>query len=80
MNQVSKGSSGNYAETVGGSPELEILFRNTTNEEIKITGTGLSPTSISIDGIQPNEPVFENIDWRIKSIVVAAKNNQANEE
>ncbi len=80
LNQISKGSSGNYAETVGGSPELEILFRNTTNEEIKITGTGLSPTSISIDGIQPNEPVFENIDWRIKSIVVAAKNNQANEE
>ena len=80
LEQVSKGTSGTFSETVGGSPELEILFSKSANEQIKITGTGLSPTSLSIDGIQPNEPVFENIDWRIKSLTIACKNNQAAEE
>jgi len=78
LEQVKAGtSSGTYSETVGGSPELEILFLKETGEEIKITGTGLAPTDLSWDGIRPNEPVFENINWRIKSIVVAAKNNKS---
>ena len=55
-------------------------FRKNANEEIKITGTGLSPTSLSIEGIAPNEPVFENIDWRVKSVTVACKNSQTAEE
>lgn len=80
LEQISKGTSGTFSETVGGSPELEILFRKNTNEEIKITGTGLAPTSYSVEGIAPNEPVFENIDWRVKSVTIEAKNNQTAEE
>ena len=80
LEQIEKGTSGTFSETVGGSPELEILFRKNANEEIKITGTGLSPTSLSIEGIAPNEPVFENIDWRVKSVTVACKNSQTAEE
>ena len=80
LEQVSKGTSGTFSETVGGSPELEILFQKSASEYIKLTGVGLSPSSLSIDGIQPNEPVFENIDWRIKSLTVECKNNQAAEE
>jgi hypothetical protein len=80
LEQIEKGTSGTFSETVGGSPELEILFRKNANEEIKITGTGLSPTSLSIEGIAPNEPVFENIDWRVKSVTVACKNSQSAEE
>ena len=80
LNQISKGSSGNFAETVGGSPELELTFRNTSTSptsEIKITGTGLAPTDIAISGIAPVEPIFEEINWRIKSATVVAKNTQA---
>jgi hypothetical protein len=80
LEQAMKGTSGTFSETVGGSPELEILFRKNANEEIKITGTGLSPTSLSVEGIAPNEPVFENIDWRVKSVTVACKNSQTAEE
>lgn len=80
LDQVSKGTAGTFSETVGGSPELEILFQKNANEEIKITGTGLAPSSHSLEGIAPNEPVFENIDWRVKSLTVAAKNNQSAEE
>jgi|14_taG_2_1085336.scaffolds.fasta_scaffold22821_2 hypothetical protein len=80
LEQALKGTSGTFSETVGGSPELEILFRKNANEEIKITGTGLSPTSLSVEGIAPNEPVFENIDWRVKSVTVACKNSQTAEE
>jgi hypothetical protein len=83
LNQVSKGSSGNYAETVGGSPELELTFQSTattTQNEIKITGTGLSPNDLNISGVEPVEPIFEEINWRIKSATVVAKNTQSGPE
>ena len=51
LNQISKGSSGNYSETVGGSPELELTFQSTATSvqnEIKITGTGLALSLIHI--------------------------------
>ena len=78
LEQVKAGSSsGTYSSTVGGSPELEILFSKDSGEEIKITGTGLAPSDLAWDGIRPNEPVFENVNWRFKSITIAAKNNQS---
>ena len=80
LEQVGKGTSSGESEVVGGSPELEILFSKSANEQIKITGTGLSPTQVSIEGIQPNQPVFENIEWRVKSLTIEAKNNQSAEE
>ena len=80
LEQVSKGTSGTFSETVGGSPELEILFSKSANEQIKITGTGLAPDGLDIEGIAPNEPVFENIAWRVKSVSIECKNNQSAEE
>ena len=83
LNQISKGSSGNYAETVGGSPELELTFQSSSTSvqnEIKITGTGLSPNDLNISGVEPVEPIFEEINWRIKSATVVAKNTQSGAE
>ena len=83
LNQISKGSSGNYSETIGGSPEFELTFQSTSSSvqnEIKITGTGLSPTDLSIQGIEPVEPIFEEINWRIKSATIVAKNTQSGAE
>ena len=80
LEQVSKGTSTTFSETVGGSPELEILFQKSATEYIKLTGVGLSPTSLSVTGITANEPIFENIDWRIKSLTIECKNSESTEE
>ena len=83
LNQVKQGSSGNYAETVGGSPELELTFQSSATSvqnEIKITGTGLAPTDLNISGVEPVEPIFEEINWRIKTATVVAKNTQSGAE
>ena len=83
LNQVKQGSSGNYAETVGGSPEFELTFQSSSTSvqnEIKITGAGLSPTDLNISGVEPVEPIFEEINWRIKSATVVAKNTQSGAE
>ena len=48
--------------------------------EIKITGTGLAPTDLSITGIEPVEPIFEEINWRVKSATIACKTTQATAE
>ena len=80
LNQVKQGSSGNYAETVGGSPEFELTFQSSSSSvqnEIKITGTGLAPTDLNISGVEPVEPIFEEINWRIKSATIACKTTQA---
>jgi len=81
--QIGANTSTTFEETVGGSPELELVFQSTTSttqNEIKITGTGLAPTDISITGIEPVEPIFEEINWRIKSATVACKTTQATAE
>jgi hypothetical protein len=78
--QIAKNSSTTYEETIGGSPEFELTFQSTastTQNEIKITGTGLAPTDIAVSGIEPVEPIFEEINWRIKSATVVAKNTQS---
>ena len=81
--QIAKNTSGTYEETIGGSPELELTFQSTastTQNEIKITGTGLSPNDLNISGVEPVEPIFEEINWRIKSATVVAKNTQSGPE
>ena len=80
LEQISKGTSGSYSSTVGGSPELEIAFTKDSNEKIVITGTGLSPTDLSYDGFRANEPIFENVNWRIKTLTVAATNAESTPE
>jgi len=80
LNQIKHGTSGAYAETIGGSPEFELTFQSTSTtvqNEIKISGTGLSPTDLVITGIAPVEPIFEEINWRIKTATVVAKNTQS---
>jgi hypothetical protein len=81
--QIGKDGLETYQETIGGSPELELTFRNTSSSptsEIKITGTGLAPTDIAVSGIEPVEPIFEEINWRIKTATVVAKNTQSGPE
>jgi hypothetical protein len=78
--QIGKDENATYSETVGGSPEFELTFQSTSSSiqnEIKITGTGLSPTDINIQGIEPVEPIFEEINWRVKTATIVAKNTQA---
>ena len=79
LEQIKAGtSSGTYNETVGGSPELEIAFiEDSSNDYITLTGTGLAPTDLSYDGFRANEPIFENVNWRIKSLAVEAKNGES---
>jgi len=82
--QIAQNTSTTYEETIGGSPELELTFRNissnTPANEIKITGVGLAPNDIGISGIEPVEPIFEEINWRIKTATIVAKNTQSGEE
>jgi len=78
--QIAKNTSGTFEETIGGSPELELTFQSTSStvqNEIKITGTGLSPNDLNISGVEPVEPIFEEINWRIKTATVVAKNTQS---
>ena len=80
LEQISKGTSGSYSGTVGGSPELRITFQRSANEKIVLTGTGLAPTDLNYDGFRANEPIFENINWRIKTLTVAATNSESTPE
>ena len=78
--QIAKNTSATFEETIGGSPELELTFQSTAStvqNEIKITGTGLAPTDLAVSGVEPVEPIFEEINWRIKSATVVAKNTQS---
>ena len=73
-------SDGTAKETVGTatSVDLELFFTNsastTSEKSIKVKLEGIRPDSVAIDGIQPVEPVFENIAWRTKRASVVAVN------
>jgi len=64
-------------------PELEIFFTNglatSSKKTLKMTLSGVSPTEHSISGLEPVEPVFENITWQAKSCIIVAENNEAAE-
>ena len=80
LEQIKQGSSsGTYSETVGGSPEFKLTFINTANEKIEITGTGLSFTDHAVSGLEPVEPVFEELNWQFKEISVVATSTLAAE-
>ena len=92
LEQVKAGSSsGTYSETVGGSPEFRLIFNKTdsiasngtftpSDESIEITCSGLSIGDIGISGLEPVEPVFEEISWQVKTITVKAYNLRTAEE
>ena len=74
----------NYKETWGdknaGSPEFELHFTNGVvgNGERKITivGKGLGIADHNVSGLEPVEPVFEEINWQIKSAKIVVVNSQ----
>jgi hypothetical protein len=72
--QETVGSNLTQADGSGGSKaEFKISFiENATNQKIIITLTGLSITDQSISGIEPVEPIFEEINWQAKTISVVA--------
>ena len=74
----------NYKETWGdknaGSPEFELHFTNGVvgNGERKITiiGKGLAIADHNVTGLEPVEPVFEEINWQIKSAKIVVVNSE----
>lgn len=67
-----KGTS--YAETFGGSPEFELFFTDgaSSPKYIKITASGLGIGEHNVTGLEPVEPVFEEITWQVKTCKVEA--------
>ena len=71
-----------YKETYGDvdtdAPEFELNFTNglagSAERIIKITGYDLGLTDHSVTGIEPAEPVFEEINWQLKTVKVQAAN------
>ena len=41
--------------------------------------TGVSPTEHSVTGLEPVEPVFEQITWQAKSAIITAGNSESSE-
>tara|TARA_R100001530_G_scaffold123131_1_gene90993 strand:- start:3 stop:1016 length:1014 start_codon:yes stop_codon:yes gene_type:complete len=57
---------------------VELLFTNNQSgaaeKSIKVSLNDVRPDSIAINGIVPNEPVFETINWRAKTMHITAVN------
>ena len=54
----------------------ELYITNVQSQKtITILGSGLAPSNINITGIEPVEPVFEEIEWQVKSCTVSADNS-----
>ena len=51
-----------------------------SDESIEITCSGLSIGDIGISGLEPVEPIFEEINWQVKTITVKAYNLRTAEE
>jgi len=74
----------NFKETWGdknaGSPEFELHFTNGVvgNGERKITiiGKGLGIADHNMTGLEPVEPIFEEINWQIKSAKIVVVNSE----
>ena len=65
-----------YKETVAnlGTPELELFFTNgaSSAKTLKVTGYGLGLNDHAVTGLEPVEPVFEELNWQVKRIKVEA--------
>jgi len=80
----------NYKETWGdkysGAPEFELIFAKlgvdssgdpvvaSGQKFLKITGRGLGIADHNVTGLEPVEPVFEEINWQIKSAKITVVN------
>ena len=79
--QIKKDTSTTYQETVGGgATEFRLTFEKSATEKIVVSMTGLGINDLSISGIEPVEPVFEEITWTAKTISVVATSTVSAEE
>ena len=64
--------------SIDTQPEIVLTFTNGgtagTLNEIQFKLHGVRPESHSVEGIQPVEPVFENIAWRTKTCEIVCSN------
>jgi hypothetical protein len=71
--------------SLSSAPEIELVFTNdnygdtadAATKDIVIKLHGVRPDSHGVEGIQPVEPVFENIAWRTKTCEILATNSVA---
>lgn len=77
--KADSGNSNAYVETAHTALKL-IFTEDSTDQQIEITCTGLSIGDQSISGLEPVEPVFEEINWQVKTISVVAKSTTSAEE
>ena len=77
--QLTEDGSG---ETVGGgaTTEFRLSFVKSATESIIITLTGLAINDLGISGLEPVEPVFQDITWTAKTISIAAITNSSAEQ
>ena len=68
-------------ETVGGgATEFRLTFEKSATEKMVITLSGLTINDLGISGLEPVEPVFEDISWTAKTISVVATNSSSAEQ
>ena len=71
--QIGKGSSGNRESNIStqseGTVELELTFTN-GSKSIKIELAGISFTDFAITGIEPVEPVYQEVNYKAKTAQV----------
>jgi hypothetical protein len=64
--------------SLSAAPEILLTFTNggtgATLKEIQFKLHGVRPDSHAVSGIQPVEPVFENIAWRTKTCEIVCSN------
>jgi hypothetical protein len=84
VNQLATTATNTFKETYGAqytsTPEFELYFTNgvggaspaSGRRDIKITCSGLSIGDHSVSGLEPVEPVFEEINWQVKTAQIEA--------
>ena len=77
IDQLTRDGSG---ETIGGSYEFILTFERSAAEKIVITLGGLTLNDLGISGIEPVEPLFEDITWTAKTISIVATASASSEE
>jgi len=83
LNQIRSGGDRKETISLSSAPEIILNFTNggtgAAQKSIEVKMHGVRPDSVAINGIQPVEPVFENIAWRTKSceIICANQTNRA---
>ena len=64
--------------SLSSAPEIILTFTNggtgATQKSIEMKLHGVRPDSHGVEGIQPVEPVFENIAWRTKTCEIVCAN------